>query len=387
MRSKRQCAARPARAGGTGGHLFPAEALRRRAGKARRRRRAGDRRARRAISSFRRAPSISFRARRLRGRNPFALARTGALLALGSAKAWALIGRIRPSVVVGFGGYPTVPPLFAASLRAVPTRAARAERRDGPRQPAAGAARHGHRHRLSVTLANLEPRLQGKVTFTGNPVRPLVIEAANVPYRRAGAERTFPRAGLRRQPGRARHGRDRAGGGRAHEAEICARGCSIVQQARAEDVDARARDLCAARRCRRMRAVLCRPAGPHGGRASRRLALRRFDRGRACRHRPAGDPGAAAACARSGPVRQCRRAGGRRAGRCASSSAISRPSGWPPKSPRLAADPGRLARMAQARQIGRHHRRRRAAGRSGRKSGSVNYFGVTGLVPAIRVLH
>ena len=117
----------------------------------------------------------------LRGRNPFSLARTGALLALGSAKAWALIGRIRPSVVVGFGGYPTVPPLFAASLRSVPSVLheqngvmGRANRLLAPRVTAIATSFR--------QLANLDPRLQGKVTFTGNPVRALVIEAANVSF-------------------------------------------------------------------------------------------------------------------------------------------------------------------------------------------------------------
>ena len=33
-----------------------------------------------------------------------------------------LIRRLRPAVVVGFGGYPTVPPVIAASLLRVPTR-------------------------------------------------------------------------------------------------------------------------------------------------------------------------------------------------------------------------------------------------------------------------
>jgi UDP-N-acetylglucosamine--N-acetylmuramyl-(pentapeptide) pyrophosphoryl-undecaprenol N-acetylglucosamine transferase len=32
-----------------------------------------------------------------------------------------LIGRLKPKAVVGFGGYPTLPPLFAASRRGVPT--------------------------------------------------------------------------------------------------------------------------------------------------------------------------------------------------------------------------------------------------------------------------
>ena len=54
----------------------------------------------------------------VRGRDPLSLARTGAMLALGTLKAWSLLGRLRPAAVVGFGGYPTVPPLLAARCAA-----------------------------------------------------------------------------------------------------------------------------------------------------------------------------------------------------------------------------------------------------------------------------
>src|SRR5207244_12985343 len=57
----------------------------------------------------------------LRGRDPISLTRTAALLTLGTAKAWSLLGRIKPNVVVGFAGYPTVPTLLAASWRGLPT--------------------------------------------------------------------------------------------------------------------------------------------------------------------------------------------------------------------------------------------------------------------------
>jgi UDP-N-acetylglucosamine--N-acetylmuramyl-(pentapeptide) pyrophosphoryl-undecaprenol N-acetylglucosamine transferase len=167
-------------AGGTGGHLFPAEAL-------------AVVLAKRGVTvdlaTDARAAHFDFPARAmhlipsatLRGRNPLSLARAASLLALGTAKAWMLIGRIRPAVVVGFGGYPTVPPLLAASLRGVPTVLheqngvmGRANRALAPRvtRIATGFQK----------LAKLAPELESKIAFTGNPVRPKVIEAAAIPY-------------------------------------------------------------------------------------------------------------------------------------------------------------------------------------------------------------
>jgi UDP-N-acetylglucosamine--N-acetylmuramyl-(pentapeptide) pyrophosphoryl-undecaprenol N-acetylglucosamine transferase len=167
-------------AGGTGGHLFPAESL---AVVLEKRGATVD------LATDPRAAHFKFPARRmhlipsatLRGRDPISLARTLTLLALGTVKAWALIGRIRPAVVVGFGGYPTVPPLFAASLRGVPTVL---HEQNG----VMGRANRLLASRVTCiatgfpTLAKLDARLQGKINFTGNPVRPQVIEAAATPY-------------------------------------------------------------------------------------------------------------------------------------------------------------------------------------------------------------
>jgi UDP-N-acetylglucosamine--N-acetylmuramyl-(pentapeptide) pyrophosphoryl-undecaprenol N-acetylglucosamine transferase len=117
----------------------------------------------------------------LRARNPAALARTTARLALGTAKAWSLIGRLRPRVVVGFGGYPTVPPLLAASLRAVPTVL-------HEQNAVMGRANRLLAGRVTTiatgfsVLKKVDPRIQAKVTHTGNPVRPQVIVAASMPY-------------------------------------------------------------------------------------------------------------------------------------------------------------------------------------------------------------
>jgi UDP-N-acetylglucosamine--N-acetylmuramyl-(pentapeptide) pyrophosphoryl-undecaprenol N-acetylglucosamine transferase len=167
-------------AGGTGGHLFPAQAL------------ADALQKRGAIvelATDTRAAHFRFPARAVhiipsatvRGRNPAALARTGIMLALGTAKAWSMLGRMRPAAVVGFGGYPTVPPLMAATLRSIPSVLheqngvmGRANRLLAPRVTAIAT---GFR-----SLAKLDPRWQSKLTFTGNPIRRDVIEAAAAPY-------------------------------------------------------------------------------------------------------------------------------------------------------------------------------------------------------------
>ena len=167
-------------AGGTGGHLFPAEAL---ATALDKHGVAVD------LATDHRAAHFKFPARSvylipsdtLRARNPFALMRTASLLALGTAKAWSLIGGIKPRVVVGFGGYPTVPPLLAASWRGVPTVLheqngvmGRANRTLAPRVTKIATS--------FQTLKNLDPRWHDKIAFTGNPVRAQVIAAAASPY-------------------------------------------------------------------------------------------------------------------------------------------------------------------------------------------------------------
>jgi len=167
-------------AGGTGGHLFPGEslaiALQKRGVKV-------------ELATDKRTAQFKFPAdavhlitsATVKGRNPIALARTVAALGYGTGEALALIGRIRPAAVVGFGGYPTVPPLLAAYLGRVPTILheqngvmGRANRLLAARVTAIATG--------FPSLKNLEPRLQAKVTFTGNPVRPQVLEAAGVPY-------------------------------------------------------------------------------------------------------------------------------------------------------------------------------------------------------------
>src|SRR5690606_31409253 len=110
-------------AGGTGGHLFPALALAQELG------RRGlavdlmtDMRGDRYGSDFPareiyRVPSATIGERR----GPLEAARTAVTLGRGILSAYRLLASSRPGAVVGFGGYPSFPPLIAAWLRRIPT--------------------------------------------------------------------------------------------------------------------------------------------------------------------------------------------------------------------------------------------------------------------------
>jgi UDP-N-acetylglucosamine--N-acetylmuramyl-(pentapeptide) pyrophosphoryl-undecaprenol N-acetylglucosamine transferase len=169
-------------AGGTGGHLFPAEAL---AAVLQQRGiavyLATDRRAERFGGAFSEEAIHVVASATLRARNPIALTRTTALLGLGFVQAWALIGRLKPAAVVGFGGYPTIPPVLAAVWRGTPTLIhdanaviGRANRLLAPRVTA-----------IATTFPDMfsaAPDLAAKAVLTGNPVRAAVVAAAAMPY-------------------------------------------------------------------------------------------------------------------------------------------------------------------------------------------------------------
>ena len=108
-------------AGGTGGHLFPAEALGveliRRGFRVRL---ATDARALRYSGLFSKDMIDVVPSETVRGRTPWSLAYTGVMLAAGTAVSLNLMRRLKPAAVVGFGGYPTLPPLLAARLFGVP---------------------------------------------------------------------------------------------------------------------------------------------------------------------------------------------------------------------------------------------------------------------------
>ena len=169
-------------AGGTGGHLFPAEALAIALAK-----RgvaielATDERAARYGAAFPARATHVLPSATFSGRDPVGAAHTAVTLGRGVIEAIGLLGRVRPAAVVGFGGYPTIPPVLAAVLRRVPTVIheqngvlGRANRLLAPRVRAIATSFAG--------LFDDRPRLAAKATATGNPVRPAVVEAAATPY-------------------------------------------------------------------------------------------------------------------------------------------------------------------------------------------------------------
>ncbi|MBB1091383.1 undecaprenyldiphospho-muramoylpentapeptide beta-N-acetylglucosaminyltransferase [Rhodopseudomonas palustris] len=175
-------------AGGTGGHLFPAEAL----GvvlmkRGLRVRLVTDSRAMRYSGLFSADMIDVVPSETLRGRTPWALARTGVMLGAGTALAIGLMMRLRPAAVIGFGGYPTLPPLFAARALRIPTLIHDAN-------AVMGRANRLLSRRVSAIATSLpgvldrDPELAAKTTTTGTPMRPAILAAAAVPFAPLDAE-------------------------------------------------------------------------------------------------------------------------------------------------------------------------------------------------------
>ncbi len=162
-------------AGGTGGHLFPAEALgveliRR----GLRVRLATDSRALRYSGLFSKDTIDVVPSATVRGRAPWSLAHTGAMLAAGTAVSLNLMRRLKPAAVVGFGGYPTLPPLLAARLFGTPGIIHEAN-------AVLGRANRFLSSRVSAIATSLpgvldrDPALSGKTTAVGTPMRPAIL--------------------------------------------------------------------------------------------------------------------------------------------------------------------------------------------------------------------
>jgi UDP-N-acetylglucosamine--N-acetylmuramyl-(pentapeptide) pyrophosphoryl-undecaprenol N-acetylglucosamine transferase len=162
-------------AGGTGGHVFPAEAL------AHELKQRGwsvhlvtDGRAERYAGRFPAEAIHTVPSATIGSRNPVTLIRAGLTIWSGVQAATKLINRLKPKAVVGFGGYPTLPPLYAATRRGLPTLV-------HEQNAVMGRANKALAGRVTAIAGGFLPE-GGKTVATGNPVRPAVIEAARTPY-------------------------------------------------------------------------------------------------------------------------------------------------------------------------------------------------------------
>lgn len=166
-------------AGGTGGHLFPAEAL---SHELRSRGYAvhlvTDARAERFAGSFPAdeihvVPSATFGSK-----NPVAVIRALLTLWKGLRTARRVMSRVRPLAVVGFGGYPTVPPLLASTGLGIPSVV-------HEQNAVMGRANKALATRVKAIAGGFLPVAgphAAKIVETGNPVRPAVLAAAETPY-------------------------------------------------------------------------------------------------------------------------------------------------------------------------------------------------------------
>lgn len=168
-------------AGGTGGHLFPAQALAQELSK-----RgwiihlATDPRAEKYISNFPADEVHIIRSATFTGKNPVALARTFYRLASGYFASRRLITRVRPDIAVGFGGYPTVPPLLAAVHKGMPTIL-------HEQNAIMGRANKFLARKVSAiasgfALLNADANSSAPIVVTGNPLRSVAHNAATTDY-------------------------------------------------------------------------------------------------------------------------------------------------------------------------------------------------------------
>ena len=168
-------------AGGTGGHLFPAQAV---AGELMRRGRRvvvmTDGRGHQYRTAFPGAEIATVPAATFSGRSPLKWAGAAARILAGIVSAFCALRKIRPQAVVGFGGYPSLPIIVAAWLARIP-RALHEQNAVLGRvnriiAPVSGMIA------ASFPFARNAPKHAERVKIIGNPIRDEVRALAGAPY-------------------------------------------------------------------------------------------------------------------------------------------------------------------------------------------------------------
>jgi len=169
-------------AGGTGGHLFPAQAL------AEELIRRGftihlmtDERVRDYGKSFPAAETHVVPSATLSLSKPWLVPGRALRLFGGYRTARAILKRVKPLAVIGFGGYPSFPPIIAAARLGIPSCV--------HDQNAVMGRANRVLARFADAVASSFPTLQGlppsaekKLTFTGNPVRDIALREQGAAY-------------------------------------------------------------------------------------------------------------------------------------------------------------------------------------------------------------
>lgn len=167
-------------AGGTGGHMFPAQALAEvLLARGWRVRLSTDDRGARYAGGFPDAVTREVMPSATTSRGGIAGKLTAPFkIAAGVLAARRAFRRDRPAVVIGFGGYPTIPAMSAALALRIP-------RMIHEQNGVMGRVNSAFARRVDAVACGIWPtRLPGGVTgiHTGNPVRGAVLSRANAPY-------------------------------------------------------------------------------------------------------------------------------------------------------------------------------------------------------------
>ncbi|HUI19946.1 MAG TPA: UDP-N-acetylglucosamine--N-acetylmuramyl-(pentapeptide) pyrophosphoryl-undecaprenol N-acetylglucosamine transferase [Methylocella sp.] len=169
-------------AGGTGGHLFPAAALSHvLAARGFAVHLVTDERAVKYGGDFPADAVHKVAAATPSGGSLFARAQAVLTLIRGTFSARRLFKQISPRAVIGFGGYPTVPPVLAAAQLGLPTLLHEGNAVIG-RANRFLAGRVDAIAKGFEMLGGIPERMAVKTHLTGNPVRPMVLEAARIPF-------------------------------------------------------------------------------------------------------------------------------------------------------------------------------------------------------------
>lgn len=176
-------------AGGTGGHVFPAEALAKELiARGNRLALVTDKRGAAYGGTLGEIDTYSISAQGLTGHGVLGIIKGAFSLATGLWQARKLLEGLRPAVVVGFGGYASAPTVYAATQLGIPT----VIHEQNAILGRANRLLASRVNRVCTSIDLAKPAAEGAVVVrTGMPVRPAIAEKRATPYVAPTAEDHF----------------------------------------------------------------------------------------------------------------------------------------------------------------------------------------------------